>query len=111
VAAVHGDVVDVHVHKQVTLGDTAVDRHLLALFGLSNAYVVLLVLGVVVVEAIRVVTGHDLLTQAMAQFALCHPAVQAKSGDDMYVLDALRVSLFEDLFDHELPRVWPLHRR
>ena len=111
VPAVHGDEVDVHVHQQVALGDAAVDRHLLALFRLADSDVVLLVLGVVVVEAVGVVLGHYLVAKTVSELGLGHPAVQAEGRDQVYVLDALRVGLFQHLLDHELPRVGPLHGR
>src|SRR5919112_554186 len=76
VAPVHGDEVHVHVDEQVALSDAAADANLFALIRLAYDYVPVRVLGIVIVEPLRVVAGHDLGPQTMLELGFRHPAVE-----------------------------------
>jgi hypothetical protein len=110
VAAVHRDEVHVHVDEEVALGDAAADADLLAPLRLTDYDVPVRVLGVVVVEPVGVVAGHDLLAQAVPKLCPRHPPVEAQGRYEMYVFDALRGGLLQYLFDDLLSNVWPPHR-
>src|SRR5918911_1186358 len=79
-AAVHRDEVHVHVDEQVALSDTAADADLLAPIRLAEDDVPVRILGVVVVEPVGVVTGHDPVAEAMTELSLRHPTVKAQGG-------------------------------
>src|SRR5215203_4290061 len=66
VAPVHRDEVHVHVDEQVALSDAAADADLLTQVRLADDHVPVRILGIVVIQPIRVVAGHDPGPQAMA---------------------------------------------
>src|SRR5215211_7317716 len=111
VAPVHRDEVHVHVDEQVALGDAAADAHLLAQVRLADYYVPVRVLGVVVVEPVRIVAGHDPTPQAMAELGLRHPAMEAEGRDEVDVLDTFGGGLLQYLLDDLLTNVRFSHRR
>ncbi len=110
VAAVHRDKVDIHVHDQVAIGGPFADSDLLAVLRLPDNGVALFVFGVVVVEAVGIILGHDLLAQRPPKLFLRHPPMESQSGDEMNVFDAFGGGLLQHFLDHELAVVRWLHR-
>src|SRR5215217_2462266 len=110
VAPIHRDEVHVHIDEQVALGDAPADADLLAQVRLAYDDVPVRVLGVVVIEPVRVVAGHDPAPQTMLELGFCHPAVQAEGRDEVNILDTLGGSLLQYLFDNLLTNVWLSHR-
>src|SRR5829696_202464 len=110
VTAVHRYVVDVDVDEQVALGDATTYADLLAPLRLPDDDVPVRVLGIVVVEPLRVEARHDPVSQAVPELRLRHAAVEAQSRDEVDILDAPRIRLLQDLLYNELPDVRLLHR-
>ena len=110
VATVHGDEVHVHVDEQVALGDAAADADLFAQLRLAYDDVPVGVLGVVIVEPVRVVAGHDPAPQAMAELGFRHPAVETEGRDEVDVLDTPGGGLLQYLLDDLLTNVGLAHR-
>jgi hypothetical protein len=110
VAAVHRDVVDVDVDEEVALCDAATHADLLAALRLPNRGVVLLVFCVVVVQMVGVEAADYLLSEAVCDLRLRHPAVQPQSRDEVDVLYTLRVRLLDHLLYDELAVVRGPHR-
>src|SRR5918995_5587340 len=110
VAPVHRDEVHVHVDEQVAICDAAADADLLAKVRLAYDDVSIRVLGVVVIEPVRVVAGHDRAPQAMPELGFRHPAVEAEGRDEVNVLDTSGGGLLQYLFDDLLANIWLAHR-
>src|SRR5215210_1676162 len=110
VAPVHGDEVHVHVDEKVALGDATADADLFALVRIAYDYVPVRVLGIVIVEPLRVVAGHDPAPQAMLELGFRHPAVEAKGRDEVDVLYTSGGGFLQHLFDDLLTNVRLAHR-
>jgi hypothetical protein len=111
VPAVHGHQVDVHVDDQIALDGAAVDVDRLALGGLAQVNDAVGILGVVVVVAVGVEGVEDLLAHHALHLALGHAPVQRVGDDEMDVVHAVGVELFEQNLDNGLPDVRRAHGR
>ena len=86
VAAVHRYQVDVHVDKQVAVGDALVDPDFLILLRLAEQDVALRILGIVVVKPVREETLKDARADPFFDLVRRHPAMQANGADEVNVL-------------------------
>ena len=111
VAAVHRDDVDVHVDQQVGIGGALGELDGLAVAGLAEIDDLVRVLGVVVVEPVRVELVEDAGADGALELGRGHPAVQRERGDQMDVLDTRAVGALEHVLDHAAADVGQLHRR
>ncbi len=111
VPAGHGDQVQRHVDDEVALDGAPVQLDDLAELRRADLHHVRRILGVVVVKAVRVVRGVDLLADHVPDLLRFHAAVDTGRDDDLHVVDAVVGELLEHDGEHAFPCVRALHRR
>jgi hypothetical protein len=111
VAAVHRHEVEVHVDRQIALGDAAIHLDQLAVRRVPEDDHAVRIAAVVVVEAIRPVLAPHLLADHPLDLGIGHPAVEAERDDDVNVVDAVVGEHLAHDLEHELPDIGRAHDR
>ncbi len=109
--AVHRDEVDVEIDEQVALDRTLVYAERFVVPRMSERDEIVVVLGVVVVVAVRVIFVEDIRADHPLHFPLGHLAVKRVRDDQVNVVDAVRTAHIEHYLEHRLPHIGRRHRR